>query len=78
MDLSGLRSRVIVPDEGNHFVNRRYGRVGLRVASVGLLVMGIAGGVYLGRDQQAQQEQIEVSSSVLADAAERDLLIERQ
>jgi hypothetical protein len=58
-------------------VNRLYGQVGIRVAAVGLLVAGVAGGVYLGRDQDAQQQSAEVSSYTLADAAERDLLIER-
>jgi hypothetical protein len=58
-------------------VNRLYGQVGIRVAAVGLLVAGVAGGVYLGQDQEAQQQSAQVSSYTLADAAERDLLIER-
>lgn len=36
-------------------VNRVWSRVGVRTASVGLLVAGLIGGVYLGTDRQVQQ-----------------------
>ncbi len=58
-------------------MNRLYGQVGVRVAAVGMLLAGVAGGVYLGRDQEVQQQSAQVSLVVQADAAELDLLKER-
>jgi hypothetical protein len=53
----GLALRVVAPYEGKLFVNRLWSRVGIRVASVGLLVAGTVGGVYLGKDREVQQAQ---------------------
>jgi hypothetical protein len=58
-------------------VNRLWSQVGVRVTSVGLLLAGVAGGVYLGQDQEVQQQSVEASLVVQADAAEMDLLKER-
>ncbi len=58
-------------------MNRLYGQVGVRVAAVGVLLAGVAGGVYLGQDQEVQQQSAQVSLVVQADAAEIDLLRER-
>jgi hypothetical protein len=65
------------PRRRDLFVNRLWNQVGVRVASVGLLLTGVAGGVYLGQDRETQQQSAEVSLVVQADAAERELLIER-
>jgi heat shock protein HslJ len=53
-------------------------QVSVRVASVGVLLAGVAGGVYLGQDQDAQQQDTQLNLAAQADTAERDLLIERQ
>ncbi len=58
-------------------MNRLWSRVGIRVASVGLLVAGVIGGVHLGRGQEVQAQSAQVSLVVQADAAEMQLLKER-
>jgi nucleoid-associated protein YgaU len=58
-------------------VNRLWSRVGIRVASVGLLVAGVIGGVYLGKDQEVQAQSAQASFVVQADMAEMQLLKER-
>ncbi|GAA3350258.1 hypothetical protein GCM10020358_75470 [Amorphoplanes nipponensis] len=58
-------------------MNRLWSRVGIRVASVGLLVAGVIGGVYLGKDQEVQARSAQASVVVQADAAEMQLLKER-
>jgi hypothetical protein len=58
-------------------VNRLWSRVGVRVASVGLLVFGVVGGVYLGQGREVQQRSAEAQLVVQADAVEMQLLKER-
>ncbi|BFU42356.1 lytic transglycosylase domain-containing protein [Krasilnikovia sp. MM14-A1004] len=58
-------------------MNRLWSRVGVRVASVGLLVLGVIGGVYLGQDRAVQQRSAEAQLVVQADADEMQLLKER-
>jgi hypothetical protein len=63
-------------------VNRLWSRVGVRTASVGLLVFGVIGGVYLGQDREVQQREVSHRSSAearlfKADADEMQLLKER-
>jgi hypothetical protein len=59
-------------------VNRLWSRVGIRVASVGLLVAGVIGGVYLGKDQEVQAHGSAQASLVgQVDEAEMQLLKER-
>ncbi|RZU50231.1 hypothetical protein EV385_1997 [Krasilnikovia cinnamomea] len=58
-------------------MNRLWSRVGVRVASVGLLVLGVIGGVYLGQDRATQQRSAEAQLVVQADADELQLLKER-
>ena len=67
------------PLRRDHFVNRLLSRVGIRVASVGLLVAGVIGGVYLGQGQQVQAQPSSARTALAfeADAAEMQLLKER-
>jgi len=58
-------------------VNRLWSRVGVRVTSVGLLVLGVVGGVYLGQDREVQQQSANAQLVVQADADEMQLLKER-
>jgi hypothetical protein len=58
-------------------VNRLWSQVGVRATSVGLLLVGVVGGVYLGQDREVQQQSLEATLVVQADEAEKDLLIER-
>ena len=58
-------------------MNRLWSRVGIRVASVGLLVAGVIGGVYLGQDQEVQAQSAQATLVVQADAEEMQLLKER-
>jgi len=59
-------------------VNRLWSRVGIRVASVGLLVAGVIGGVYLGKDQEVQAQGAPRAGVVAqVDVAEMQLLKER-
>ena len=59
-------------------MNRLWSRVGVRVTSVGLLVLGIVGGVYLGQSRATQQQGAEAKLVVQADADELQLLKQRQ
>ena len=63
-------------------MNRLWSRVGIRAASVGLLVAGVIGGVYLGQDREVQaqgaQPQPRSQLVVQSDVAEMQLLKERQ
>ena len=58
-------------------MNRLWSRVGVRVTSVGLLVLGVVGGVYLGQGREVQQQSAEAQLVVQADADEMQLLKER-
>jgi len=58
-------------------VNRLWSRVGIRVAAVGLLVAGVIGGVYVGKDQAVQTERASATFVVQADSDEMQLLKER-
>jgi hypothetical protein len=51
-------------------VDRHWVRVGVRAASVGLLLVGVLGGVYLGRDRGAQQPDAQSVIRTDADAAQ--------
>ncbi|MFI7546285.1 lytic transglycosylase domain-containing protein [Actinoplanes sp. NPDC049599] len=57
-------------------MERLWSRIGIRVASVGLLVGGLAGGVHVGRQHQ-DQALGDRADSVAVDAAEIRLLKER-
>jgi hypothetical protein len=73
------RAASLPPTKG-YFVNRLASRVGVRVASVGLLVAGLIAGVYLGQDHvvQAQQRSSEASNVVQVDVDDMQLLKQRQ
>src|SRR6266540_2128473 len=71
------RAASLPPTKG-YFVNRLWSRVGVRATAVGLLVLGVAGGVYLGHDKEVQQQSAEAQLVVQADADEMQLLKERQ
>ena len=58
-------------------MNRLWSRVGVRVASVGLLVFGVVGGVYLGQGREVQQRSAEAQLVVQTEADEMQLLKER-
>jgi hypothetical protein len=58
-------------------VNRLWSRVGVRVASVGLLVFGVVGGVYLGQGREVQQQSAVAQLVVQTEADEMQLLKER-
>jgi hypothetical protein len=47
-------------------------RLGLRALAVGLLLTGVAGGLYLGQDRQHRQDQ--ATRSATADSADQELL----
>src|SRR4051812_20025234 len=68
-----------LPPTKGYFVNRLWSRVGIRVASVGLLVAGVIGGVYLGKDQEVQAQGAPHAGVAVAqvDVAEMQLLKER-
>jgi hypothetical protein len=63
-------------------VNRLWSRVGVRAASVGLLLAGLVGGVYLGQDrevQQASQQGAAASTNAIqVDVDDMQLLKQRQ
>jgi len=67
-----------LPPTKGYFVNRLWSRVGVRATSVGLLVVGVIGGVYLGQDRAVQQQGAEAQLVVQADADEMQLLKSRQ
>jgi hypothetical protein len=48
-------------------VNRVWSRVSIRAVSVGLLVAGLIGGIYLGQDWQSAPAQTSVANAVQAD-----------
>jgi hypothetical protein len=52
--------------------------MGVRAASVGLLVLGLTGGVYLGQNRDVQQQSVEAQLVVQANEDEMRLLKERQ
>jgi hypothetical protein len=58
-------------------VNRLWSRVGIRVASVGLLVAGVIGGVYLGQDQEVQAQSTQADAVARVDVDDMQLLKER-
>ena len=58
-------------------MNPLWSLVGVRSASVGLLVMGVIGGVYLGQGREVQQRSAGAQFVVQADADEMQLLKER-
>ena len=58
-------------------MNRLWSRVGVRATSVGLLVLGVIGGVYLGQGRDVQQRSAEAQLVVQADADDMQLLKER-
>src|SRR4051794_638298 len=66
------------PRTKGYFVNRLLSRVGLRATSVGLLVLGVVGGVYVGQDRATQQQGADAQLVVQVDADEMQLLKERQ
>jgi hypothetical protein len=59
-------------------VNRLWSRVGVRATSVGLLVVGVIGGVYLGQDRDVPVQGAQASLVVQDDALEMSLLKSRQ
>ncbi len=58
-------------------MSRLWSRFGIRAISVVLLLVGVVGGVYLGRDREFQQQGIEAQLAVQADLAEQQLLKDR-
>jgi len=73
------RAASLPPTKG-YFVSRPWSRVGVRSASVGLLVAGLIGGVYLGKDrvvQAAPQQHSEASNVVQVDVDDMQLLKQR-
>lgn len=66
-----------LPPTKGIFVNRLWSRLGVRTASVGLLVAGLGGGVYLGQDRDDQQQGAEAQLVLQANAEEVALLKER-
>jgi len=71
-----VRAASLPPTKGI-FVNRLWSRVGIRAASVGLLVAGVIGGVYLGQDREVQAHSAPAQLVAQADADEMQLLKER-
>ncbi len=59
-------------------MNRLWSRLGVRTASVGLLVAGLGGGVYLGQDRDDPQLSNASSIEMQANAEEIALLKQRQ
>jgi hypothetical protein len=58
-------------------VNRLWSRVGVRAASVGLLLTGAVGGFYLGQDHDVEPQPAATELVMRADANELQLLKER-
>jgi len=71
------RAASLPPTKG-YFVNRLWSRVGVRATSVGLLVAGLIGGIYLGKDRVVQQRSAEASNVVQVDVDDMQLLKQRQ
>jgi hypothetical protein len=59
-------------------VKRLWSRLGVRAASVSLLLAGLVGGVYVGQSQDFQEQSAETALVVQANADEIQLLKERQ
>ncbi|TDC31593.1 lytic transglycosylase domain-containing protein [Micromonospora sp. 15K316] len=59
-------------------MSRLWSRLGARTAAVALLSVGVAGGVYLGDDREAQQEGLTAQVSAEVDQAEHEYQRERQ
>ncbi|GAA2886164.1 hypothetical protein Acy02nite_41960 [Actinoplanes cyaneus] len=59
-------------------MNRLWSRLGVRTASVGLLVAGLGGGVYLGQDRDDQQQSNSAQFVMQANEEEVTLLKQRQ
>src|SRR3954447_5196780 len=72
----GDRAASLPPTKG-YFVNRLWSRVGVRATSVGLLVLGVVGGVYLGQGRAVQQRSAEAQLVVQQDADDMQLLKQR-
>ena len=70
--------RVVAPDEGNIFVKRLWSRLGVRALSVGLLVAGLTGGVYLGQNREIQHQSNTALTVAAAEQEQLDLLKTRQ
>jgi hypothetical protein len=73
----GVDRAASLPPTKGYFVNRLWSRVGVRATSVGLLVLGVVGGVYLGQGRAVQQQSAEAQLVVQADADDMQLLKER-
>ena len=58
-------------------MDRLWNRIGIRAASVGVLVAGLAGGVHLGQDQRGQARDDQAGLVAQADAEEIRLLKDR-
>ncbi|GIM89313.1 lytic transglycosylase domain-containing protein [Paractinoplanes toevensis] len=60
-------------------MNRPWSRVGIRAAAIALLVAGVAGGAYMGRDHEPQHLSAQVSLDVAqVDTDDMQLLKQRQ
>ncbi|MEV0897626.1 lytic transglycosylase domain-containing protein [Actinoplanes sp. NPDC049802] len=59
-------------------MKRLWSRLGVRAASVGLLVAGLTGGVYLGQDRDVQQQGAQAQLIAQANEDEIRLLRQRQ
>jgi hypothetical protein len=55
-------------------VSRLWSRFGIRAIAVGLLVMGVAGGAYLGKNRETQQTGIDAAGFTEVDLAEQDMI----
>jgi hypothetical protein len=58
-------------------VNRLWSRIGVRSASVGLLIAGLVGGVYLGQDRDAQLSAATAPDVAQVDVGDMQLLKQR-
>jgi hypothetical protein len=68
-----------LPPTKGYVVNRLWSRLAVRVTSVGLLVVGAIGGVYLGQDRLVEQQSgTDARLAVRADAEDMRLLKVRQ
>ena len=69
---------VSLPPTKGSFVNRLWSRVGVRALSVGLLVAGLTGGIYLGQDREVQQQQSSAGSTTALQVEVDDLQLLKQ
>jgi hypothetical protein len=58
-------------------VSRLWSRFGIRTLSVALLLVAVAGGMYLGHDREAQQRGIDAGVAIEGHLADEQLLKER-